>query len=93
VVMAGVRGNFAIEDFLGAGEIISHLQNEELDEMAQAACLAIENQEKVDQTVKNSRSAQNLKKLGFGKDVEFCLQRDKSQLVPEFKDGLIRILE
>ncbi|MDD4810840.1 MAG: 2-phosphosulfolactate phosphatase [Methanobacterium formicicum] len=93
VVMAGVRGNFAIEDFLGAGEIISHLQDEELDEMAQAACLAIENQEKADQAVKGSRSAQNLKKLGFGKDVEFCLQRDKSQLVPEFKDGLIRILE
>ncbi len=64
VVMAGVRGNFAIEDFLGAGEIISHLKSEELDEMAQAACLAIENQEKVDQAVKSSRSAQNLKKIG-----------------------------
>lgn len=93
VVMAGVRGHFAIEDFLGAGAIISHLQEQELDEMAQAACLAIQNPEKVDLAVKNSRSAKNLRKLGFGKDIEFCLQRNKSQLVPEFKEGLIRVLE
>lgn len=93
VVMAGVRGQFAIEDFLGAGAIISHLQDQELDEMAQAACLATENHEMVDQAVKNSRSARNLKKLGFGEDVNFCLQRDKLKLVPEFRDGLIRILK
>jgi len=93
VVMAGVRGNFAIEDFLGAGAIISHLQDQELDEMGQAACLAIQNPEMVDLAVRNSRSAKNLRKLGFGEDVDFCLQRDKSQLVPEFKDGLIRVLE
>nr|WP_319374089.1 2-phosphosulfolactate phosphatase [uncultured Methanobacterium sp.] len=93
VVMAGVRGQFAIEDFLGAGAIISHLQDQELDEMAQAACLATENPEMVDEAVKNSRSARNLKKLGFGEDVNFCLQRDKLKLVPEFKDGLIRILK
>ncbi len=93
VVMAGVRGNFAIEDFLGAGEIISHLQDQELDEMAQASCLAIENPEKVDKAVRNSRSARNLMKLGFGEDIDFCIQRDKSKLVPEFKDGIIRVLE
>lgn len=93
VVMAGVRGQFAIEDFLGAGEIISHLQDQELDEMAQAACMAIGNHEMVDHAVKNSRSAKNLNKLGFEEDVDFCLQRDKLKIVPEFKDGLIRILE
>ena len=41
VVMAGVEGNFAIEDFLGAGEIISNLLNNELEEMALASYLAI----------------------------------------------------
>lgn len=92
IVMAGVRGRFAIEDFLGAGEIISHLQDHELDEMAQAAVLAIQDPESVNQYVKNSRSALNLKKLGFGKDVDFCLQRDISKVVPQFKEGIIRIL-
>lgn len=90
VVMAGVRGRFAIEDFLGAGEIISHLQNYDLDEMAQSAFLAVGNPDLVDEHVRNSLSARNLRKLGFGDDVEFCLQRDISNIVPQFKDGIIR---
>lgn len=93
VVMAGVRGMFAIEDFLGAGEIISHLHDHELDEMAQAAVLSVQNPSLVDQYVKNSRSALNLGKLGFGPDVDFCLQRNISQIVPQFKEGIIRILK
>ena len=90
VVMAGVRGRFAIEDFLGAGEIISYLQKHDLDEMAQSACLAIQNTELVDEHVKNSLSAKNLREIGFGADVEFCLQRNISNIVPQFKDGQIR---
>ena len=90
LVMAGVRGRFAIEDFLGAGEIISYLKKYDLDEMAQSACLAIQNTELVDEHVKNSLSAQNLRKLGFGADVEFCLQRNISNIVPQFKEGIIK---
>lgn len=93
VVMAGVRGKFAIEDFLGAGEIISHLQDYQLDEMSLAAVMAIQNPGLVNKHVKNSRSALNLRKLGFGKDVDFCIQRDISQIVPQFKDGIIRIFK
>jgi 2-phosphosulfolactate phosphatase len=98
LVMAGVRGRFAIEDFLGAGEIISHLKTNNpnemaLDEMAQSAFLAVQNHELVDHHVKNSLSARNLRKLGFSEDVEFCLQRDISKIVPQFKDGIIKIFE
>ncbi len=90
VIMAGVRGRFAIEDFLGAGEIIAHLQNHDLDEMAQSAFLAVQNPELVDEYVKNSRSARNLRKIGFGDDIEFCLQRNISNIVPQFKKGIIK---
>jgi len=90
VVMAGVKGRFAIEDFLGAGEIISHLQNHDLDEMAQSACLAVQNPELVDEYVKNSLSARNLRKLGFSDDVDFCIQRNISNIAPQLKDGIIR---
>ncbi len=89
VVMAGVKGRFAIEDFLGAGVIISHLQDHDLDEMAQSASLAVQNPELVDEYVKNSLSARNLRKLGFGDDVDFCLQRNISNIVPQLKDGII----
>lgn len=89
VVMAGVKGKFVIEDFLGAGEIISNLQNEELDETALAACMASRNQDMVDKAVKNSKSAAALYKLGLGDDVEFCLNRNIYETVPVYENGMI----
>lgn len=87
VVMAGVEGRFAIEDFLGAGEIISNLQNEELDEYAQAAVMAVENKDLVESYILKSRSARRLSEIGFKKDVEFCLQRNISDNVPIFREN------
>lgn len=92
VVMAGVKGKFVIEDFLGAGEIISNLQNEELDETALAACMASRNQNMVDKAVKNSKSAAALYKLGLGDDVEFCLNRNIYETVPVYENGMIQRL-
>lgn len=92
VVMAGVKGKFVIEDFLGAGEIISNLQNEELDETALAACIASRNQNMVDKAVKNSKSAAALYKLGLGDDVEFCLNRNIYETVPVYENGMIQRL-
>jgi 2-phosphosulfolactate phosphatase len=91
VVMAGVNGRFAIEDFLGAGTIISHLPSScTLDEMAVASVLASQDIEKTKKAIDESISAANLRYLGFEKDVEFCLQRDILDLVPIYHDGIIK---
>ena len=90
VVMAGVNGNFVIEDFLGAGEIISHLQDQKLDEMALAALLAAQNPEKVNEAVRKSKSAHGLVKLGFEADVDFCLKRNSTTTVPLYENGCIK---
>ncbi|HTX60848.1 MAG TPA: 2-phosphosulfolactate phosphatase [Methanobacterium sp.] len=92
VVMAGVKGVFAIEDFLCAGEIISHLPISELDEYARAAVMAAETPGRVDDAVLNSNSALGLRSLGLFKDVEFCLKRDIYNTVPIYKDGIIKNL-
>jgi len=90
VVMAGVKGNFVIEDFLGAGEIFSYLQDQELDEMALAALMAAHNPKKVNDAVRNSRSAIGLVKLGFESDVDFCLKRNITNKVPLYENGCIK---
>ncbi|HSO25252.1 MAG TPA: 2-phosphosulfolactate phosphatase [Methanobacteriaceae archaeon] len=90
VVMAGVEGRFAIEDFLGAGEIISNLQNEDLDEYAQAAVLAVQDKNLIKETVLKSRSAKRLTEIGFKKDVEFCLKRNISNNVPVFQNKSLK---
>lgn len=90
VIMAGVNGRFAIEDFLGAGEIISNLQDQELDELALASVLASQDKKAVKEAVKNSKSAQGLYELGLGEDVDFCLKRNLYDTVPVYKNGEVR---
>jgi 2-phosphosulfolactate phosphatase len=87
VVMAGVEGRFAIEDFLGAGEIISNLQTEELDEYAQAAAMAVQDKGLIENNILRSRSARRLSEIGFKNDVDFCLQRNISDNVPIFREN------
>lgn len=89
VVMAGVNGKFAIEDFLSAGEIISHLQDHKLDEEALAAMMASADPGKVDDVVLNSNSAVRLRALGLEKDIQFSLKRNIYNTVPIYKDGTI----
>ncbi len=93
VVMAGVDGRFAIEDFLGAGEIISYLKNHDLDEYAIAALMASSDKNYVDQVVKNSNSALKLADIGFVDDVEFCLKRNIYDTVPLYEKGKIEKLK
>ncbi|KAF5089267.1 2-phosphosulfolactate phosphatase [Methanobacterium aggregans] len=90
VVMAGVNGRFAIEDFLGAGAIISNLQDHALDEMALASVMASQNKNWVNIAVKTSKSAQGLYELGLGDDVDFCLKHNIYDTVPMYKNGKIK---
>ncbi len=90
IVMAGVRGRFAIEDFLGAGEIISNLKKFEIDEMSQAAYLASRDEKMVNETIMNSESARSLKKLGFYQDIEFCIKKNVYDSVPVYEKGIIK---
>jgi 2-phosphosulfolactate phosphatase len=90
VVMAGVEGKFAIEDFLGAGEIIGNLKNCNLDEMALASYMASRNNDMVKKAIKNSRSALRLGELGLSNDVDFCIKRNIYESVPVYEKGRIK---
>ncbi|MEN4018605.1 MAG: 2-phosphosulfolactate phosphatase [Methanobacterium sp.] len=92
IVMAGVRGEFAIEDFLGAGAIISNLTDYKLDEMALSSYMASRDEKMVNKAVLNSNSASGLKKLGYNKDISFCIKKDKYDIVPVYNNGIIRKL-
>lgn len=93
IVMAGVRGRFAIEDFLGAGEIISNLKDFQLDEMSQAAYMASRDEKMVNKAIFNSKSAEGLKRLGYFEDVEFCTKKDIYDVVPFYENGIIKKYE
>lgn len=92
IVMAGVRGEFAIEDFLGAGAIISNLTDYKLDEMALSSYMASRDEKMVNKAVINSNSASGLKKLGYNKDISFSIKKDIYDIIPIYKKGIIKKL-
>ena len=90
IVMAGVDGKFAIEDFLGAGEIIKNLKHFKLDEMSLASIMSSTDEDMVNDAVKNSQSSHRLNELGLTGDVDFCLKRNIYDSVPVYENGNIK---
>ena len=91
VVMAGVKGKFAIEDFLAAGEILywisKNLDGGELSEYAQTAILATRDYKLVKEAFLNSRTAKRLIELDYRDDVELSVMRNITDNVAIYHDN------
>lgn len=93
LVMAGVWGNFAIEDFLAAGEIIHQISKKcsdcEIDEYAKSAILASRDYDSVKKAFFESTSGNKLKNLGYEKDIEYALSKNSTKNVGTYKNNKI----
>lgn len=99
VVMAGRKGDFAIEDFLASGEILYWIINQipkeidyELSEKALSAIMARENYDEVKKAFYNSYSGEKLSDLGYDKDVDYCLLKNITENVAIYGDGILKLL-
>ena len=97
VVMAGVKGQFAIEDYLAAGEILywikSGLDDCEISEYAQTAILATRDYESVKESFLNSRTAKRLTELGYGSDVELCCLKNITENVAIYENHELMLMK
>jgi len=91
VVMAGVKGEFAIEDFLAAGEILywinENLNSNCLSEYAKASVLASRDYNMLKNAFLNSRSAKRLIELGYEDDVILCCEKNISENVAIYNNN------
>ena len=91
VVMAGVKGKFAVEDFLAAGEILywirENLEDCELSEYAEDAILKTRDYESLKKDFINSKTAKRLIELGCLDDVELCCLKNISGNVAIYENG------
>ncbi len=96
VVMAGVKGEFAIEDFLASGEILywicENLCEYELSEYAKAAILASRDYESLKEAFINSRTSKRLIKLGHEDDVEICCLKNISDNVAIYDNNELKLV-
>lgn len=101
VVMAGYKGNFALEDFLASGEIIYWIEKEltdnsiefDISDFAKAAILASRDYENVKKAFYNSNSGRKLKKLNSQDDVTYCVQKNISDNVAIYKNGKLKVFK
>lgn len=93
-VNAGTYGEFSMDDFICAGYMISLLStNEEnaLSDIAFTAKYIYENNKDIVSFIKNARHFSVLKSLQLEEDLTYCTKKDIISIVPEFKDGEIKI--
>ena len=79
----------SLEDVIGAGAIVSRLNDEELSDTALLAKLAYENKD-WRRAVLQCYTTKYLQRIGWGMDIELCLREDASSMVPIVSDNVIR---
>ncbi|MBS7656194.1 2-phosphosulfolactate phosphatase [Candidatus Bathyarchaeota archaeon] len=96
LIASGKKGEFSLEDFLCCGAIASELINlgiNEADDGIKAAVLAWREASKnLKEAIKDGSHAKYLIKRGFEKDVEFCSSINILNVIPIYKNGVVRKL-
>lgn len=97
VVMAGVRGEFALEDFLASGEILywicENLEEYEINDLAKAAIIASRDYDSLKEGFFNSRTAKHLTKIGYENDVGLCCEKNISENVAIYIDSELKLVK
>ncbi|MCD6593609.1 2-phosphosulfolactate phosphatase [Candidatus Bathyarchaeota archaeon] len=97
LIAVGKKGNFALEDFLGAGFIIRRLPNVQklidsalMDDSALWAYYSAEIAEKnLKEVIYQGEHAKKLRAFGLYKDVEFCSRVDIFNSVPILEKSIL----
>ncbi len=93
IVNAGTYGQFSMDDFICAGYIIDCMKEKksdiELTDIATTAKYIYDNNKDIESFIKGARHYNVIKSLGLEKDLEYCMQKDITDIVPEFINGYI----
>lgn len=89
IVNAGTYGEFSMDDFICCGYIISCLRSVceiEMTDIAYTAYHIYDMHKDITSFISNARHYNVIKELGFKDDLEYCCQKDITDVVPYF-DG------
>lgn len=97
VIMAGVKGEFALEDFLACGEILywicKNLEEYEINDFAKAAIAASRDYNSLKAGFYNSRSGIRLANLGYKQDVGDCCQKNVCDNVAIYENNELKLIK
>lgn len=94
IVNSGTNGSFSMDDFIASGAVIEELLNLdtfELTDVSKTALMIYRNHPDFKSYVREAKHYQVLMDLGLERDIDFCLQKDLYDIVPEYKNGIIKL--
>jgi 2-phosphosulfolactate phosphatase len=95
IICAGTYGKFSLDDFICAGKIIYealNLDKFELEDFAATAFAAYrDNKHDVISYVSMASHYKYLLSIGLEEDVKYCFKEDLINVVPQYKDGAIKV--
>ena len=93
IVNSGTNGQFSMDDFICSGYIINEMLKISnklyLSDIAKTANYVYENNTDIESFIKDARHYGVMKNLNLMKDIEYCMQKNITNIVPEYKDGHI----
>ncbi|WP_346879855.1 2-phosphosulfolactate phosphatase [Clostridium sp. UBA3061] len=95
-VNAGTDGEFSMDDFITSGYIINCLRDImknhcTLTDIAKTSEYVYINNPSIISFVKDALHYKRMKYLRYNEDLRYCLSKDLINIVPEYKDGEIKI--
>lgn len=98
IVNAGTNGQFSMDDYICSGFIINEAINEsyssgkiELTDIAISAYRAYKDNSDIRTYIKDARHYNVMMGLGLQKDIEYCIQKNITDIVPIYSNGVIKI--
>lgn len=97
-VNAGTDGEFSMDDFITSGYIIDCLKDIIKDEctstdIAKTSEYIYKTNPSIISFVKDALHYKRMKELNYYNDLRYCLSKDLVSIVPEYRDGEIKIYE
>lgn len=95
IVNAGTYGEFSIDDFICSGYIIDCVLKEQKVELTDIAKTAhyIYTQEPDLKFIESASHFKRIEELNLYEDLKYCCKKDIIDIVPEYKEGRIRLFE
>ena len=93
IVNAGTNGQFSMDDFICSGAIIKYLIEEsnkiELTDIAKTSLLVYESNPDIISFIKDARHYNVMLNLNLIDDINYCIKKNITNIVPEYIDGEI----
>lgn len=92
-INAGTYGQFSMDDFITSGYIISRIKEKisvKLTDIATTSLYIYDNNKDIISFVKGATHYKRILELGLEDDLEYCLSKDITDIVPEYKNGIIK---